>query len=204
MATENGSLPLYSLALWSRNLLVEITYALEPEDLWKYNKFVINRVPAFKAKFGLRLVVVPLGLFLLSVVQSLPLWISLLAGLGFAAVWVPFCLWSARRHQYRSVRDQPDLLSKRTLKIGLEGVRQITSHADTLMQWSSFTEITENKEQLYLFMNRRFAIVIPKRVFTGPEEAHAFLEASRNYKAGLDVKAVISHDVWPPPPRIGA
>ena len=183
---------------------MEITYALEPEDLWRYSKFVINRVPAFRAKFGFRLVIVPLGLFLLFAIQGFPLWLSLLVGFGFAVIWVPFCLWSARRHQYRLVRDQPDLLAKRSLKIGPEGVRQVTSHADTLMQWSSFTEITESSGQLCLFMNRRFAIVIPKRAFTGPEEARSFFEASKNYKSGLDVKATVPSGVWPPPPHTGA
>ena len=193
-----------SLDFLTEGPIMEITYALEPKDLCLYNKLVISRVPAFRAIFALRLVVVPLGLFLLFASQSFPLWLSGLVGVGFAVIWVPFCLWSARRHQYKSVRDHLDLLAKRSLKIGPDGVRQITDRMDTLMQWSSFTEIAESPEQLCLFMNRKFAVVIPKRAFTGLEEAHAFLQASRDYKAGLDVKASAPNGTWPPPPRIGA
>ena len=183
---------------------MEITFALLPEELLTYNQFVINRVPAFRLHVGLRFVSVPFGIVLLFLSQHFSGWICGLAGMSIAVVWIPFCLWSARFQFLQKVKKQRGLLDKQTVNITAEGVRQITSRVNSLMQWSSFAEIVESASQILFFLDKRHALIVPKRAFGNLEAAKQFAEAAQRYKAGLDVEnAVTPSGVWPPAPRMG-
>lgn len=48
----------------------------------------------------------------------------------------------------------------------------VTSDTRNEMSWSSFTMLKENKEYLFLFLNGRQAIIIPKRIFLLEQELY--------------------------------
>lgn len=182
---------------------MQIKYSLEPEDLWRYNKFLINRVAAYKYRFLLRLVLVPLVTLLFSLNLRLQWWICLLATIVITCAWVPFCFWSLRRHYIKTIQEQPGVLGIHSLEITSEGVWQRTTISESLLLWNGFAEIVENNDQILFFLNQKFAVVIPKHAFQSQEDVKHFLDTATAYWKGnpspLEVEQGTA--VWPPPPR---
>jgi len=184
---------------------MEITFALQPDDIWACNKFIISRVTAFRLRVGVRLVTVPLCLALLYVLVHIQWWVCCLVGFGTACVWLPFCGWSARRYQLKEAQKIRGFLGKQTLEISGEGVRQITPYVNSLIQWANFTEIVESARHIFFFLDRNHALIIPRSAFTSSEEAKVFVEGAQRYRAGLEVTDIASQSgIWPPAPRPGA
>ena len=52
---------------------------------------------------------------------------------------------------------------------------------ETKVQWQSVVDVTEDAKQFYIFLNQRSAFMIPKRGFTHPEDAQAFLQTAEGY-----------------------
>ena len=125
--------------------------------------------------------------------------LSLVATLGMACVWVPFCLWSGRRSYLKANQQRPDMLGLQTLDLTAEGVRQTTVNTETVMKWAIFSEVLETPQQILFFISRRHAIVVPKHAFSSQAEVASFFEAARAYKSGEAVVTAELPNVWPPP-----
>ena len=182
---------------------MEINYALEPEDLWRFNKLLIKRVPAYKFRFLFRLVTIPVATLLLFLSQQFASWVCLAATVCVAFVWIAFCAWSLKRHYLKGIQEQPGLLGKKELEINPAGIQLKASIADSFMPWNAFSEIVEDKDQILFFVNPKYAVVIPKHAFSGQEEANRFFTSAQAY---WKEEAVLSEPddkakTWPPPPR---
>jgi len=184
---------------------MQITYSLEPEDLWRYNKFLINRVATYKFRLLLRLAIVPIGILLLFLSQQFNWWQSTLALFAAACLWVPFCFWSLRRHYLKTIQEQPGVVGMHTLEISSEGVSQQTSTSKSLLNWNGFSEIVENNDQVLFFISQKFAVVIPKHAFQSQDQVKHFLDMATAYWKGNPVPALLGQEteVWPPPPHRG-
>lgn len=181
---------------------MKVTYALQLDDLWQLNKFIVNRTPASRVRGYAPLLVVPVCLAALADLAQLPWQVCVLVGAGLPFVWVPFCLWLTKRRLTSQARRQAGWLQKRTVSLGAGGVRQVTAVVDSLFYWGGVTEIVSNRRHLLFFMGDRQALIIPLAAFAGAEDADRFAEAARRLKAGLAVEAVPAQTgVWPPPPR---
>ena len=181
---------------------MQIQYALSPDDLWRYNKFVVRRTPSFLLTNLIRLLSVPVGILVLFWSQQFSAWLCLAATAGIAYAWIPFCLWSGRRTYMKTWQQQPGLLGAHTLSLTTDGVKQTSPNTESLMKWEGFCEIVETPHQVLLFVTKRFAVVIPKHAFSSQAEAAAFLEASKAYQNGKPFLMAENSNVWPPPPRV--
>ena len=181
---------------------MEVTFKLDPDDLWQFNLYVIKRVPSFVMIFVTRILLMPLVIATayVTLFKSWPL--GLLIFVCLEVIWTPFVLWSARHYNLKVINGRPGVLNQQTVSIASEGVRQKTSNSDSLMSWQSFVEIAENPRIIVFFMDKRHGIIIPKTAFNGAEEASNFYAPALALWMGKPAPALPqTPGVWPPPPR---
>jgi len=186
--------------------LLEITYTITPDDLWRYNKLVVDRVPAWRLQGLFRYAFVPVCVFVFYSVLNMTIELRLLATLVALIVWIPFCLWSAKRQNRLVINNRPGVIGLHTLSIKPEGIHQKTSLAEAMIQWSAICDIDQNKDVIGLFMDKRYALVVPKRTFATPAEAERFFATSHAYwRSAKDGTPLPELDnpaaAWPPAPR---
>ncbi len=184
---------------------MEVTYQLEREDYWQFNKFVINRVPALKRQVIFNLLlpgVIWLGAFW---VLHFPLAVYIFLNLVLWVCWPLYYFPEMKRATIKRAEMVPGALGQHTLTICPERLRQKSLVSESAVGWQSFTELTEDSRYLFFFMSQRFGLIVPKRVFPTPEQAQAFLETAQAYrKSALDGTLPLLPSIpetWPPAPQ---
>ena len=185
---------------------MEVTFQVEREDYWQYNKFVIGRVPALKRQ-------TLIGPLIISVILVFDLWAFHLGNLTWLAIfgvvmfgfWLAFTSWTRKRVFLKTVEAKPGALGLHTLALRQDGLHEQSAVMETIVKWEKVTEIAESPHLIVLFLSPRYGFLVPKRAFPITEGALAFLERARAYhKSALDGTAPIlpelSHS-WPPAPQ---
>lgn len=103
---------------------MEVTYQLEREDYWQFNKFVINRVPALKRQVIFNLLlpgVIWLGAFW---VLHFPLAVYIFLNLVLWVCWPLYYFPEMKRATIKRAEMVPGALGQHTLTICPERLRQ--------------------------------------------------------------------------------
>jgi hypothetical protein len=189
----------------ARSDAMEVTYQLEREDYWQFNKFVINRTPALKRKVAFNLLspgVIWLGVFWF---LHLPLAAYIFLNLAICACWPFYFFPEMKRATIKQAEMVPGALGQHTLIISPEHLRQMSSVSESTVGWHNFTELTEDSLYLLFFMSQRLAFIIPKRAFSTPGQAQTFLETAQAYRqSALDGTTPVLPSIpetWPPAPQ---
>ena len=179
---------------------MEITYELTPDDLWHLTLY-------YRRHKALALITFyyVLGAFLIL--------------FSFWPLWTAFELWTKARRVdlvsvffsclifYLTTRFIP-LTKARTLKVMTKKMGAIGEHTvsispewfaektpvtDIKNAWVTIESIEEDKTHFFFFLSKTLAFIIPKRAFSSPATAQAFLNKSRRYwdaaKSGTPVAA---------------
>ncbi len=77
-----------------------------------------------------------------------------------------------------------DVLGPRKLRIDEQGVHVVTAHLTSTVVWSGIESIETDDEDLYLFLDRDQALVIPSRAFAAKSTRETFLEQCRQRQSG--------------------
>ena len=186
---------------------MEVTYTLTPNDLVRFNNFLLRRSPVLLFRLILACLFVPVVALAVAAlmpggIQLTP--VTLLATLLLTALWTLLLFSSTKRAVIKRNKDTPGVLGLRTVRIGPGGVQAQTSVADTTLKWASFTEITDDPTYVFLLMSRTYGVIVPKQAFGTAEASGAFLEAARLYWASPGQTIPTSAEpsgIWPPPPQ---
>ena len=216
-AAENYSLPL--VFVWED--VLEVTYELTADDLWQYNQYYLQHKAPFRSllisnssliiKLGLGFFGLMLFLsFGISVVALLqhhsPDWVMLLSPIALVLA-VPRLLPPSKKRIAKAASQQPGFLREHSVTISPEWLAEKTTVNDTKIAWITLPSLEEDKSHFFFFLSKTVAFIIPKRAFSSPVEAQAFLDRSRRYwQAAKNGTPVTAEDqaVWPPAPRLGA
>lgn len=160
---------------------MKVTFTLTPEDIYQFGKFVQFR--STRAKLGFLSIPITWGviasataigaaLSLISVVVAGLWWFAI----GVIAVYVTLKGSGRRRFATDGLR-----MRERNVSIGEQGVHDATEISDEFFAWKAFLEITQSRNQFYLFIDRYEAVVVPKRAFPSPEQAQQFFETAMSF-----------------------
>ena len=184
---------------------MEITCQLIADDFWSFDRFVFKRVPALKRKIILNLIspiVVWLGIFW---VFRFPLPVCILLNLALWICWPFYYFPELKRQAIKRAEMTPNALSQQILTINSNELRLRNSMSEATTIWNNFTELVEDNQHFFFFISERFALVVPKRAFSAPEQAQAFLETARAYhRSALEGAVPIlpaMDQIWPPAPQ---
>jgi hypothetical protein len=155
---------------------VEITYSLDREDFWGFQRYTLLNVQPFKRNMIVNMVIQYLVFAVIGILLRAGtgevIGLTLIGGsAGVAELW-----WSSRRNSIRLLDGKPGLLGEHTIRISEEGVRERTAVSDGLITWAGIRRVVEGTTHIYLFIEAHMAFVIPKRAFRDEDEAKRFLE----------------------------
>lgn len=200
---------------------MEVTYELTLEDVWHYNRYYLqNKAPLrsllisdpsiiTKLGFGFLCLVLLMsfGLAVVSLFQHhSPDWTMLLTPI-VALLAISRLLPPSKKRLAKIATQRPGLLCEHIVSISPEWLAERTFVNDTKVAWSTLHTIEEDHNYLFLFLSKNAAYIVPKRAFTGPNEAQAFLDAARRYLDAAKTRTPVTAEdasVWPPAPRPGA
>ncbi len=199
-------------------MAMEVTFTLTPDDILQfarhyYRTRTLRVRPALLYAF--------LGLMVL--VFSADIWIAvgawrktgtvawgILIGLVVVACAFYLLLPPMRWRVVKFIRKQPELVIPHTIDISPEWLSAKTSMSESKHSWQTIYSLEEDTDYLYLFITKRSPHLVPKRAFTSPAQAQAFLDKARLFWNAAKTGQAVSSDaaketgIWPPPPRPAA
>ncbi len=160
---------------------MRLSFSVSREDYWQFNKLLVFQIPSLRFNFITNLLAIPLVFFALLWPDRLPLipavYISAILGVSGIAVY----LWLWKRQVKSQPSDRGDQLGEHVLEIAADGIRGRTSYVESLYSWQAVTDVYENRDYIYIFVDRNKAHVIPKRVLANVEEARQLKQTIVSY-----------------------
>jgi hypothetical protein len=155
---------------------MEISFNIDKEDYWQFNKHVIMNNLKYKRRFLISLIILPIMMSIIFLLIKLPTWYSWTAGivLGLGLHWYSYKRFKSR--VLSLVDDKPGLLGEHTIKLSDEGITESTSVNEGIYNWDGIRSIEQNERYIFIFLNQTMAHIIPKRAFVDPESASLFLQ----------------------------
>lgn len=159
---------------------MKITYDLNQEDFWQFNKYAVMRIPSFRRNLIGNLIAPPfVGAIVLSELGIPFIFTASITLILFATT--SLLLLVITRRQIKNLLDDSSQLGKHTMTIDLQGLREKNAVSDSAVSWSGVKDITENNDYIYIFIAPHIANVIPKRAFGRSEDARAFFEQAEKF-----------------------
>jgi hypothetical protein len=166
---------------------MEVQFSLDEADLTALAKFRMRHSPAFRRRYRIGWVGVPLGFgftgLVLYVVFSLKSPALYLVGFGlFFLVFYPYYYrWLVGRTMRKivSARGNPKALGKRTLRVTPQGLEMVGA-STFKTSWDRVTGIEVNPVHAFLALDGEYAIVLP-RSSLGDETFQHLVETIRKF-----------------------
>lgn len=188
---------------------MDITYEVLPEDVWRLNQY-------YRRKHALRPVIV-YGVVAVIALISLGLVCMLLTawqGQGrvdmsqmLSLALVVYVFWRylppSKARVLKTAKQTPGFLGKHSVALSPDWISEKTNVSDSKAAWITLFSLEEDVDHLFFFVNKASALIIPKRAFSSPAKAQAFLNEARRYWSAAKSGATVSAEdrtVWPPPP----
>ena len=190
---------------------MEVTYELTPDDLWSFQVYYRRH----KASIRLSLLYTFAGVLgivfiggLLAIVES---WLkthqidwAMLFLLAGATYFTRRFLPPTKARAIKLASQKPGFFCEHIVSVSPEWLAEKTSVHDAKVAWTTLHSLEEDQSHFYFFTSKISALIIPKRAFSGPHEAEAFLNTARLYwNAAKNGTPLAAEDtaVWPPAPR---
>jgi len=165
---------------------MEVQYTLDEADLTALAKFRMSNSPAFRRRYRMGWIGVPLGFGLtglvLYVLFSLKSPALYLVGFGlFFLVFYPYYYrWLVGRTMRKIVnaRSNPKALGKRTVRVTPEGLEMLGGASKIKTSWDRISGIEVNPVHAFVAVDGEYAIVLP-RSSLGDETFQRLLETIR-------------------------
>ena len=207
------------LFLGKRSTL-EVTYELTADDLWRFNQYYLRHKTPYKAilitnpslitKIGFALlcfgILVEIGDSVIAVLQHhSPDW-AMLVCFAVLAIVIPTLLPPSKKRIAKAASKQPGFLCEHVTTISPEWFAERTFVNETKIAWTTILSL-EDDQSYFFFLSKNIGFIIPKRAFSSPAEADAFLNMARRYWDAAKTRTPPTAEdtaIWPPAPRPGA
>jgi hypothetical protein len=161
---------------------MEINVDLNREDYLKFNKYVIlkNRI---KRSFIIATIFIIIWIIILNkdIPFNLPLILieTIIFYLGWGVIFL--IIYSINFNKIKRMPDENgSILGSKKYIILEEGFKEITDVSESITKWTGIKKLVENKEYIYLFVDKIAAFVIPKRYFDSNSQMDDFIKLINN------------------------
>lgn len=160
---------------------MKIAIDFTKDDFWKFNKYALFHLPKYKGMILSALIGIPI--ISIAVFKILGWgWISsIIGGLVIGGLCDLFFVYRLKRKIMSMVKYNDGILGERTIEIDENGLSEYSPKIQSRYEWSAMHQLTQDAENLYLFINDLQAVVVPKRYFANPEEETAFTRLVGQY-----------------------
>jgi hypothetical protein len=165
---------------------MEITYTIEPRDIIAFNKRQFETSPSNRRSYRTGYLWIAAASILFGLVTTA--WQNWLT----ASAWLVFTLSMLLLYHplvYHSLRSIPTRMQEEGRNRGVFGPHKISLHEKELVEtseagegrwwWSAVERVVQDQNYIYIYTTAISAHVIPKRAFTDPVQAQAFLREAQ-------------------------
>jgi hypothetical protein len=164
-------------SIWGKRM--KVTFTLNADDYWRVNRYVLfekSRHIFFLIAFFLVLVAFG-NLFPKN--QPITFWslipmllVVLIVGgiflsLKFDILSLPF--------------GKPSEAGEQILTLTQHRLTLQTATSDWSLSWDGVFDLAEDKKELFVFLSKNRALVVPKRAFSSEQECQAFFDSAKSY-----------------------
>ena len=153
----------------------QVSYSLDEQDYSRYEGFVRRRalfgIPPSSVVLGI--IVLLLAVAFLTDFRGFSLPVALLVG--------AYLVWSrlVRRSPFS---DMEYLHGEHTLRLEAEGLSWRSPQGEGFVRWEAVKEVAKDGGNVYFFLGRRAAMIVPKKCFSSEEELEGFLSAASDLR----------------------
>ncbi len=142
---------------------------------------MMQRMPAARRNLVIGMLVPPLVGAMVMLALGVPIFIAMPIALILFIVFRPIMLASMRRQITNMLSDTPGFLGEHTITIGPGGFREETVANNSFTKWLGVTDIVENPDYIFFFIETHIAHVIPRRAFHSIEDSGDFVEVAGKF-----------------------
>ncbi|MFC0213952.1 YcxB family protein [Paenibacillus chartarius] len=143
------------------------------EDYWQLNKFVM--LSKYKATVYSYLIGMPIIIALILYVTKTSLWYSVTFGLTAGILIHLFSYFRLKQRVYKLTVENKGIVGEQELEVTEKGLVWKNEATEGLTQWSGIEGVEQNKEYVFIFINKIMAHIVPKRTFESQTELDRFL-----------------------------
>jgi len=164
---------------------IELTVQLNQKDIYRASVSIVWGRHKLHEWAGIAVCAAILGGFLFGLLFSRTNGIpAVWSGAAFGVMFVPVFLYAVIHISSHSaskslVRDTPALQGPTLWSFTENGITVVGPTARGELQWNSFLQVRETREQFLLYQHKHLANVIPKRSFASPAEIGRLREMIR-------------------------
>jgi len=164
---------------------IELTVQLNQNDIYRANVAIIWGRHKIHEWVGIAACAAVIGGFLFAVISSqtseMPaIWSGSAFGVMFAPVFLYAMVYGSSYSSAHSIlRNTPALQGPTVWAFTENGISVVGPTARGELQWNSFLQVRETREQFLLYQSKNLANVIPKRSFATHEEISRLREMIR-------------------------
>jgi hypothetical protein len=164
---------------------IELTVQLNQKDIYRANVSIVWGRHKLHEWAGIAVCAAILGGYcfglLFSQTKGIP---GLWSGAAFGIIFLPVFLYGAVHASSHSAakslfRNTPALRGPTVWSFSENGITAVGPTGRAELQWNSYIQVRETREQFLLYPQKQFANVIPKRFFQSEREIERFREILR-------------------------
>jgi hypothetical protein len=160
---------------------LNISFNFTKEDIWNYGKYITFKIPKFKRRFILNILMVPIVICTLGYTMNFTIPLFILYGVGLTFLYI-FILYGVLKSKIIKLNSgEGGLLGKHIVEVGVNGIKENIKDREENHSWADITKIIQDKKNIYLHWSEISAHVIPKRAFEKDEELKLFFSIASDY-----------------------
>jgi hypothetical protein len=166
---------------------MEVTFSLDREDYWLFNKYLALH----SAQLRFRYLCSAALAFTFPLLGALAPWTvlapnrtvtpALVVGSVGGVVCVIASYWYTKRKVMQIPSAQNGFLGQHRLSIAPEGLRDATPVGEGIRRWAGISDISHDGQYIHMLIDTVSGWAIPKRAFPSEQAAQDFLNAAITY-----------------------
>jgi hypothetical protein len=160
---------------------LKVSFDFTKDDIWNYGKHITFKMPKFRSRFILNVLMVPVVVCAIGYVLNftIPSYILYGVSLTFFYIYVLNGVLKGKVVKLNSGEGGP--LGTHIIEIGVNGIKENLPNREENHSWGDITKIVQDKKYFYFHSGELSAHVIPKRVFENDEESKLFVTTAMDY-----------------------
>lgn len=160
---------------------MKVTFDFTRDDIWSYGKHATFRMPKFRRKFIINILMVPILVCAVGFTMKFNLMKYLTYGIGLTLFYIYVLNSVLKGKVVKANSGKGGPLGKHTVDMAINGIRETLPDREEYHSWDDIKNVMEDKKNIYIYWSEIAAHVIPKRAFSKKEDGEFFFTTAMNH-----------------------
>jgi len=168
---------LYAITLIPSILSKDFSTATIAVNLLMAISFIVIVLTILYARIMMRVIIILLIILFLLTRGDISGFLALAAPLLISLIYAIY----SENNLNRAYRLREDMLTLRTISLDENGVNEKTTKSSSSQNWDMISEISQDKNYIYIWIGRTQAHILPKKIFKSQEDMELFYKTAEDY-----------------------